>query len=167
VQVILTVGHERERVARQLFRLLPVAEVQVHRGQRALSLRGRLDAVDLERGAERRLQVLDCLLGPAEQQVQAAEVVQDAGELAAVVQFLVVTAGPLGVAARQHPLAHPLGNERGVQEDVRHRAAVVQRLRELERPLDVLASGLEVALLAIAERPGVEDLGPESVARKA
>ena len=30
-------------------------------------------------------------------------------------------AGPLGVAAGEHPVAHPLGDERGLQVDVRHR----------------------------------------------
>src|SRR3954462_6748279 len=39
VQVILTVGPERQRVARQLLRQLPVAEMQVHRGQGAFRLR--------------------------------------------------------------------------------------------------------------------------------
>ena len=45
VQVILTVGQEAQRVARELLRLVPLAEVQVHRRQRAFGLRGRLEAV--------------------------------------------------------------------------------------------------------------------------
>ena len=47
-------------------------------------------------------------------------------------------------------MPHALGDERGLEVDVGHRAVVVQRLRELQRALDVLARGLEVTLAAVA-----------------
>src|SRR5437867_4501708 len=43
---------------------------------------------------------------------------------------------------------------------------VVQRLRQLERALDVLAGRLEVALAPVAARAPPEDLGAEEIAGK-
>ena len=64
-------------------------------------------------------------------------------------------------------MAHALGHERGLEVDIRHRAVVVERLRELERALDVLARGLEVTLAAVAARAPAEDLRAKQVAGKA
>ena len=63
-------------------------------------------------------------------------------------------------------MAHPLGDERRLKVDVRHRPPVVEGLRELERALHVFAGGLEVALPAVAPGAPAEDVGAEQVTRK-
>ena len=63
-------------------------------------------------------------------------------------------------------MAHALRDKRGLEVDVRHRAVVVECLRQLERALDVLARGLEVALPAVAAGAPAEDLGAQQVARE-
>ena len=56
-----------------------------------------------------------------------------------------------------------LGDERRLEVRVGHLAAVVDALGELERVLDVLARGLEVALAAVAAGAPVVDVGAEPV----
>ena len=51
--------------------------------------------------------------------------------------------------------------------DVRGDVLVADRLRQLERALDVLARGLEVPPALVAARAPLEDLGPQPVAREA
>ena len=145
---------------------LHLAGRQVHVGERRDDV-GRLGVAALvEQDAVGALQVLDRALGLAELEVEAAEVVQQAADVALVVELLVVGLRALRVAAREHPVAHALGDERGLEVDVRHRAVVVERLRQLERALDVLARGLEVALAAVAAGAPAEDLGAKQVARQ-
>ena len=62
-------------------------------------------------------------------------------------------------------MAHALGDEGGLEVRVRDDAPVVDAPGELERRLDVLARGLEVALAAAAARAPAEDVGAEEVAR--
>jgi hypothetical protein len=54
---------------------------------------------------------------------------------------------------------HPLADKRSLEVDVRGLARIVERLRELERALDVLARCFEVTLAAIAPRAPAEDVG--------
>ena len=63
-------------------------------------------------------------------------------------------------------LALPLGDERCLEETFARARAVVERLGELERALDVLARGLAVALAPVAARAPREDLGAQQVARQ-
>ena len=149
-----------------LLRLVVLLELQVDAGEGARRLRGVFLAVHLERGAERRLQALDRLRRLVEHQVQAAEVVQQAADVALVVQLLVVRLRPLRVVPGEHPVAHPLGDERRLKVDVRHRPPIVEGVGELERALHVLAGGLEVALPAVAPGAPAEDVGAEQVTRK-
>ena len=83
----------------------------MHCCERAGRLRGLLLAVGVEGRRVRGLQVLDRLVRLAEHQVQPAEVVQQAGEVPLVVQLLVEALRPLGIAPREHPVAHPLRDE--------------------------------------------------------
>ena len=76
--------------------------------------------------------------------------VADETDVALVVQLLVERLGALGVVAGEHPVTGALGDQRGLEIAVRGHAAVADGLRELERPLGVLARGLEVALAAMA-----------------
>ena len=59
-----------------------------------------------------------------------------------------------------------LGDERGLDVHVGRGLAVVERLRQLERALDVLLRGLEVALAPVAARAVGEDVRAEDVARQ-
>ena len=81
--------------------------------------------------------------------------------------LLVERLGLLRVRARQNPAALALGDERRLEVRLRHRVAVVDRVRELERALDVLAGRLEVALALVAARAPFEDQRPKPVARHA
>ena len=76
-------------------------------------------------------------------------------------------ARPLGVVAREHPVALAVGDERGLEVRGADRAGVVRVLGELERALDVLARGLVVALAAPAARAPREDVRAELVGRQA
>ena len=136
----------------------------MHGGQRAGGLGGLLLAVRIESSRVRGLQVLDRLVRLAEHEIEAAEIVQQTGEVPLVVQLLVEALRSLGVASREHPVAHALGDERGLDVDVGHRRAVVERLSELERALDVLARCLEVALAPVAARAVGEDVRAQEVA---
>jgi hypothetical protein len=105
---------------------------------------------DLERGGERVLEVLDRLVGVAEQEVDGAEVVQQLADVRAVGDLLVVGLRLLGVRAREHPVPRAVGEQRGLEVEVTRRACVLQALGELERELDILPGGLVVALAAVA-----------------
>ena len=107
------------------------------------------------------------MLGLAELEVQAAEVVQQAADVSLIVDLLVVGLCALGVAARLDPVPHPLGDQRSLEETFRHLARIVQRLRELERALDVFTRCFEVPLASVAARAPAEDVGAQQVARQA
>ena len=77
--------------------------------------------------------------------------------------LLVDRLGLLGVRAGLNPVARALGDQRVLEVHVRHRVAVVQPLRKLERALHVLLRGLVVARLAIAARAPLEDVRAEVV----
>ena len=59
---------------------------------------------------------------------------------------LVEVPGALGERPGAHPVPAALRDERRLEHHVRDGEGVLQPLRELERKLDVLAGGLEVAL---------------------
>ena len=111
--------------------------------------------------------MLDRLLLVSEEEREAAEGEQEPADVSLVVQLLVELLGPLRVAARQDPVALPLGDERRLEVRVGDRPAVAQVLRELERALDVLVRGDVVALAPVAARAPAEDVGAEQVAREA
>ena len=104
------------------------------------------------RSRNESLSRLDRLLGLAEQEVEAAEVVRQLADVRLVGELLVRGTCALGVRAGEQPVALALGDERRLEVGGADRAAVVQRLGQLERALDVFARGLVVALAALAAR---------------
>src|SRR6266545_888505 len=166
VQKVDAALEEGQSLARETLGLLEVVQLEMDGGERPRRLRGLFLAVRVERGRVGGLQVLDRLLGLPQEEIDAAEVVQQAGEIALVIQLLVNTLRLLRIVPGEHPVALALGDERGLHVDVGHRRAVVERLRELERALDVLARGLEVALAPVAARAVGEDVRAEKVAGK-
>src|SRR6266550_2526759 len=110
--------------------------------------------------------MLDRLLGLAEVEVQATEVVEQPADVSLVVDLLVVGLRALSVIARLDPVPHPLADKRSLEVRVRGLARIVERLRELERALDVLARCFEVSLAAITARAPAEDVRAQTVARK-
>ncbi len=99
--------------------------------------------------------------------MQAAQVQHQAPCVPLVVELLVERLRLLRVVARQDPVPHSLGDEGSLEIRVGDHAAIVHRLRQLERALHVLARGLEVALPPAAARPPAEDVGTQKVARHA
>src|SRR4051795_1288696 len=110
--------------------------------------------------------MLDCLLGLAEMEVKATEVVEQPADVSLVVDLLVVGLCALSVIARLDPVPHPLADKRSLEERIRGLARIVERLRELESALDVLARCFEVPLAPVAARAPAEDVGAKTVARK-
>src|SRR6266480_1932808 len=110
--------------------------------------------------------MLDRLLGLAEVEVQATEVVEQPADVSLVVDLLVVGLRALSVIARLDPVPHPLADKRSLEVRVRGFARIVERLRELERALDVLARCFEISLAAVTARAPAEDVRAQTVARK-
>src|SRR5256885_1057905 len=110
--------------------------------------------------------MLDRLLGLAEVEVQATEVVEQPADVSLVVDLLVVGLRALSVIARLDPVPHPLADKRSLEVRVRGFARIVERLRELERALDVLARCFEISLAAVTTRAPAEDVRAQTVARK-
>ena len=133
-------------MARLLLGERPLAGAEMHLRERRDRLRGIRLAADLERDRERALQVVDRVVGLAEQVVQTAEVVQQPADVLTVAVLLVQLLRALGERPRAQPLAVALGDERSLEGDVSDGQRVVDAVGELERALDVLARGLEVAL---------------------
>src|SRR5215831_19921903 len=107
-------------------------------------------AADLERDREGALEVVDRVLGLAEEIVETAQVIQQAPDVLAIAVLLVQLLRALSECPRAQPLPIALGDERRLERDVRNRKRVVEAVGELERALDVLTRGLEVALPACA-----------------
>ena len=145
---------------------LVVADVLVHRRQAAQGLRGVRLRAGLDGERERRRQMIDRLLGMPEQELKAAEVEHQAAGVSLVVQLLVDRLRLLCVLAGEHPVAHLLGDERGLEVRSGDDPRVVHRLRELDRALDVLARGLVVGLSATTTRAPREDPRAQQVARQ-
>ena len=83
----------------------------MHRGQASQGLsRIRLRA-GLDGECERRVQVLDRLLGLAEQELQTAEVEHQAADRAFVIELLIERPSLLRVLARQDEVPHLLCDE--------------------------------------------------------
>src|SRR5512133_2644701 len=78
-----------ERVARLLFGQSPIAGLQMNLCERRDRLRCIRVAANLERNGERALEIGDRIVGLAEQEVQATEVVEHAAEVLAVAVRLV------------------------------------------------------------------------------
>ncbi len=116
---------------------------------------------------ERLLEQSDRLVGLAEEEVQAAEVVRELADVNPVRELLVRRARLLGVRAREHPVSFAVGDERRLEVGGADRARIVRVLGELERPLDVLARRLVVALATPAARAPREDVRAKRVAREA
>src|SRR6476469_2213612 len=119
-------------------------------GERARRLGSLFRAVGVESRRVRGLQILDRLLRLAEHEVGPAEVVQQTREVSLVVQFLVPALRALRIAAGPPPVAAARGAERSLDTSSGPHRGVVERLRQLECARDVLASGFEVALAAVA-----------------
>ena len=166
VEHVVAAAENLERVPRLLLGRAVVAGAQVHLRERRDRGRRVLVASDLERDREGVLQMLDRLLGLAEQELEPAEVVQQAADVDAVGELLVLVLRPLRVRAREHPVAAALGEHRGLEVRLAERATVLQRVGELERALDVLARSLVVALAPVAARAPGERREAELVARQ-
>src|SRR5436190_3402361 len=141
VEVVLVSGglEEAQRVPRLLFGLLDVAGSEMDLGQRGHRLRRVCVATGLEGDAERLLQEADRLVGLAEEEVQAAEIVRQLADVDLVGELLVGSARLLGVVPREHPVPLAVGDERRLEVGGADRARVVRVLGELKRALDVLA----------------------------
>jgi len=83
--------------------------------------------------AEGVLEVDDRFLGLAEEEVQAAEVVNQPADVEPVRELLILGLRALGVRTGEHPVALALGDERGIEVDAGDRARVIDSLGELER----------------------------------
>ena len=97
------------------------------------------------------------MLRVAEQEGQASEVVEEPADVESVLLLLVERLRPLGIRAREHPVAPPLGDDRRLEVPVSESFTVAEPLRELERRLDVGTSRLPVALAPVAAGPPAED----------
>src|SRR5438105_4159888 len=75
-------------------------------------------ATDLEVEAERFLEQRDGLVRMPEQEVDPAQVVHQATEIAAIGDLLVDRPRPLGVRTCEHPVALAVGDDRGLEVDV-------------------------------------------------
>src|SRR4051794_6880518 len=167
VEEVLAPAEQLERLTDLLLRKLRLAGAEVDLGERRDGLR-RIGVVpEVERDLECLFQLLDRLLGLAEQEVEHAEVVGEAADEDLVAQQLVRGTRLLRIRAREHPVALPVGDDRRLEVRLADGARVLHRFRELERALDVLARGLVVALMAPAARAPGEDRRPERVAREA
>src|SRR5712691_1793815 len=150
VQEVRAPLEQLERVAGLLFGQAPVAGSEMNLCKRRDRLRCIRVATDLERNGERTLEIRDRVVGLAEQEVQAAEVVEHSAEVLAVAVRLVELLRAFGERARPEPLAIAFCDERCLESDVRNRQRVVESLCKLQRALDVLARGFEIALTARA-----------------
>src|SRR3954451_16038684 len=110
--------------------------------------------------------MLDRLLGLAEVEVQATEVVEQPADVSLVVDLLVVGLRALSVIARLDPVPHPLADKRSLEERIRRLARLVECLRELESALAALARCFEVPRAPVAARAPAEYVGAKAGARK-
>src|SRR5690348_2457045 len=90
IEEVLAVLHEGERVTCLLLSRARLARHQVHVGERCNDVRRLRVAALVEQHAVRVLQMLDRLLGLAEMEVQATEVVEQTADVSLVVDLLVV-----------------------------------------------------------------------------
>src|SRR5437763_13716233 len=111
VDVVGTLGEDRQRMARLLLRELRCSAPEMNLGERRHRLRSVGLVADLERERERLLQVRDRDLGLAEQVAQATEVVDDARLGLPVTALLREVPGALRVEACKQRIAAPLGHE--------------------------------------------------------
>ena len=128
-------------------------------------LRGVRVAPDLERNGESLLEERDRLVRIPEQEGQPTERGQELARVRPVLDLLVQGLGLLRIGTGGHPLPPPLRDERAEEVRVGGCPRVVERLCELERPLDVLPGRLPVALPSIAAGPPPEDARPQTIAR--
>ena len=152
-----TVAEQLERIPRLLLGPLDLAGAQVNLGDAVDRVCGLRVVSDFQGDANCVLEELDSLRGMAEKEIDPAEVVQQAAEIAAVRKLFVRGLGALGIGTCEHPVALAVGDDRRLEVDVGGRALVVQTLGELERALDVLARSLEVAASAIAPRAPAQE----------
>jgi hypothetical protein len=114
------------------------------------------------RGSE---EMLLGLLGVAEQEVDAAEVVEDPGGGEHLAVLAVQLERTLGVEARDEPFLPPFRDERRLEERVRLRGLVARARRELEGPFGVARRCVPVPPELMAARPPFVDVGGEHGAR--
>ena len=108
VDEVVAAGEQLERVARLRLGDVRLARAEVDLGERRDRLRRVGGGVELERGRDGTLQVLDRLLLPSEQEVEPAEVVEQPAGALAVADALEDLARLLGVEAREQRLAGAL-----------------------------------------------------------
>src|SRR5579862_483018 len=146
VQPVFACAEQGEGVPSVLLRDRRIAGAQVRLRERRHGCRGLVTVADIEGDRERLLEALDGLLRLPEQELEDAEVVEQPPDVRAVRQLFVGGLGALCVRPGEDPLPVALGDERGLEVRLAEGARVVERLGELERALDVLARGFEVAL---------------------
>src|SRR6266566_2185984 len=164
VEEVLAPVQQLERVADLLLRELWVSRPEMNLGERRNGLRSVGLVAGVEGDLEGFLQLVDGLLGLAEQEVEHSEVVGEPADVDLVGELLVRALRLLGVAAGEHPVALAVGDDRSLEVRLADRARILDGLGELERALDVLARGLVVAVVAPAAGAPGEDLRPECVA---
>src|SRR5581483_832409 len=124
VEPVLALAEQRERVSRVALGGDRVARPQVRLRERRDRGRGLVAVADLAGDRERLLEALDRPLGLAEQEVEDAEVVQQAADVRAIGQLLVRRLRPLRVRPREHPLPVALGDERSLEVRLAERARI-------------------------------------------
>src|SRR3989440_6531457 len=100
-----------------------------------------------------------------EEEAEAAEVVHQPAEVRAIRNLLVRSFRALGIRTGEDPVALSVGDDRGLEVDVRGGALVIQALGELERALDILARGFEVTAAPVAARPPGEHVRAKVIRR--
>src|SRR5439155_8320745 len=156
-----TVAEQLERVPRLLLGPLDVAGAQMDMGDAVDRVSGLRVVADLEGDSYRVLEEVHRFFGMAEEEVDPAEVVEQAPEIPAVRQLLVRGLGTLRIGTCKHPVTLAIGDDRRLEVDVGGRALVVQALGQLECAFDVLARGLQIAASAITARAPRKDVGTQ------
>src|SRR4051794_25836595 len=131
VEHVVALADDLQGVQRLLLGALDVAGAQVDLRERRDGGRDLFVAAGLERHRDRMLEVLDRLLRLAEQELEAAEVVEQPRDVRAVGQLLVLRLRLLGVGAGEHPVPVALGEQRGLEVRRSERTRVVRRLGQL------------------------------------
>jgi hypothetical protein len=98
----------------------------------------------VEGDRERLFQAGYRLLRPAEQELEASEVVEQPPDVGGFGRFLVLRLGALRVGARENPVAVALGDERGLEIRLAEGVRILDAIGQLEGALDVLPGCLVV-----------------------
>ena len=121
-----------------------IAGLQVHLCERRDHRRYVVLRAVVEGDRERLFQAGYRLLRPAEQELEASEVVEQPPDVGGFGRFLVLRLGALRVGARENPVAVALGDERGLEIRLAEGVRILDAIGQLEGALDVLPGCLVV-----------------------